>query len=224
MTLWPPDAKNSLTGKDPDAGNDWRQEEKRMTEDEMVGWHHRLDGHEFEQAPGFDDGQESLACCSPWGQKELDTTEWLNWTEQEDSDVGIHTQALESSYYNSLTGKKKGGLPWCLRGKGQCRRDRFDPWIRKIPWRRRQLTSIFLSGKKSLGQRNLVGYSRVTKELDTIWHLNNSNNRKKWSYWTKRWGKDIWQYSTPTLGTHSQQTRIKINFLNHCSSYQLFAL
>ena len=94
MTLWPPDANNSLTGKDPDAGNDWRQEEKRMTEYEMVGWHHRLDGHEFEQAPGFDDGQESLACCSPWGQKELDTTEWLNWTEQEDSDVGIHTQAL----------------------------------------------------------------------------------------------------------------------------------
>ena len=64
--LWPPDAKNWLVGKDPDAGKDWRQEEKGMTEDEMVGWHHRLDGHEFEQAPGAGDGQGSLGCCSPW--------------------------------------------------------------------------------------------------------------------------------------------------------------
>ena len=77
--LWPPDAENWLIGKDPDAEKDWEQEEKGMTEDEMVGWHHRLDGHEFEQAPGVGDGQGSLACCSPWGHKELDTTEWLNW-------------------------------------------------------------------------------------------------------------------------------------------------
>ena len=60
---------------------DWRQEEKGMTEDEMVGWHHRLDGHEFVQASGDGDGQGSLVCCSPRGCKELDTTEWLNWTE-----------------------------------------------------------------------------------------------------------------------------------------------
>ena len=79
--LWPPDAKNWLVGKDPDAGKDWRQEEKRMTEDEMVGWHHLLDGHEFEQAPGVGDRQGSLVCCSPWGHKELDMTEGLNWTE-----------------------------------------------------------------------------------------------------------------------------------------------
>ena len=63
--LWPPDVKNQLIGKDPDAGKDCRQEEKGMTEDEMVGWHHRLNGHEFEQAPGIGDGQGSLACCSP---------------------------------------------------------------------------------------------------------------------------------------------------------------
>ena len=63
------------------AGKDWRQEEKGTTEDEMVGWRHRLDGHDSEQAPGIGDGQGSLACCSPWGRKELDTTEWLNWTE-----------------------------------------------------------------------------------------------------------------------------------------------
>ena len=76
--LWSPDAKSWLTGKDPDAGKDWRQEEKGATEDEMVGWHHRLDGHGFEQTPGDSEGQRSLACCSPWRHKESDTIEWLN--------------------------------------------------------------------------------------------------------------------------------------------------
>ena len=77
--LWPPDVKNCFIGKDPDAGKDWRQEEKGTTEDEMVGWHHWHNGHEFEQAPGVGDGQGRLVCCSPWGHKEWDTTEWLNW-------------------------------------------------------------------------------------------------------------------------------------------------
>ena len=79
--LWSPDAMNWLIWKDPDAGKDWRQEEKGKTEDEMVGWHHTLDGHEFEQALGVDDEQGSLACCSPWGHEESDSAEWLNWTE-----------------------------------------------------------------------------------------------------------------------------------------------
>ena len=77
--LWLPDEKNWLIGKDPDAGKDWRQEEKGTIEDEMVGWHHQLNGHEFEQAPGVGDGQGGLACCSPCGWRESDTTEWLNW-------------------------------------------------------------------------------------------------------------------------------------------------
>ena len=76
--LWPPDAKSQLIRKDPDAGKDWRQEEKGTTEDEMVGWHHWLNGHEFEQALGDGEGQGSLVCCSPWCHKELDTTGWLN--------------------------------------------------------------------------------------------------------------------------------------------------
>ena len=75
--LWPPDVKIWLIGKNPDAGKDWRREEK-TTEDEMVGWHHRFNGHEFEQAPGTGDGQGSLECCSPWDHKKLDTTEWVN--------------------------------------------------------------------------------------------------------------------------------------------------
>ena len=76
--LWPPDAKSWFIRKDPDAGKDWRQKEKGTTEDEMVGWHHQLNGHEFEQALGDGKGQGSLVCCNPWVHKESDTTEWLN--------------------------------------------------------------------------------------------------------------------------------------------------
>ena len=79
--LWPPDANRWLIGKDPDTGKDWRQEEKGTTENEMAGCHHWLNGHEFEQAPGAANGQGSLACCSPWGCKESDVIEQLNWTE-----------------------------------------------------------------------------------------------------------------------------------------------
>ena len=79
--LWPPDEKNWLTGKDCDAGKERGQEEMGATENEMVGWHHWHNGHEFEQALGVGGAQRSLACCSPRGLKESDTTEQLNWTE-----------------------------------------------------------------------------------------------------------------------------------------------
>ena len=116
--LWPPDAKNRLIGKDPDAGKDWRQE-KGMTEDKMVGWHHRCDGHEFEQAPGVGDGQGSLACCSPWGRKESGMSNWteLNWWANE-------------GFPRGTSGKESN----C-----QCRRHKrlgFNPWVGKISWRR----------------------------------------------------------------------------------------
>ena len=79
--LWPPDAKSWLIGKDPDAGKDWGQEEKGTTEDEMVGWHHRLDGHGFGWTPGVGDGQGGLACCGSWDRKESGTSDWteLSW-------------------------------------------------------------------------------------------------------------------------------------------------
>ena len=77
--LWPPDAKRCLIWKDPDAGKDWGQEEKGTTEDEMVEWHHGLNGHGFGWALGVGDGQGGLACCDSWGRKESDTTERLNW-------------------------------------------------------------------------------------------------------------------------------------------------
>ena len=79
LIFWPSDTKNGLIGKDSDTGKDWGQEEKETIEDEMVGWHHQLDGHEFEQGLGVGDGQGSLACCSPWGHKQSDTTVQLNW-------------------------------------------------------------------------------------------------------------------------------------------------
>ena len=78
---WSSQVKSWLIGKDSDAGRDWGQEEKGTTEDEMAEWHHRLDAHEFEWTPGVGDGQGGLACCDSWDHKELDTTQWLNWTE-----------------------------------------------------------------------------------------------------------------------------------------------
>ena len=87
-----PGTKSWLTGKDLDAGKDWGQEEKKATEDEMVGWHHQLNGHEFEQTQGDSQGQWSLVCRSPWGHKELDTTERLN------SNNAHNTQSLQTAY------------------------------------------------------------------------------------------------------------------------------
>ena len=117
--VWPPDAKNWLLGKDPEAGKDWRQEEKGTTEDEMVGWHHQLDGHEFEQAPGIGDGQGGLACCSPRGCKELDTTEWLNWPMCKMRPDFISHSAQELADHPPLPGSYEGecgGLPAVVRG------------------------------------------------------------------------------------------------------------
>ena len=79
--FWPPDVKSWFIWKDPDVGKDWGQEEKERTEDEMVRWHHQLNGHEFGWTPEVGDGQGGLVCCSSWGHKESDTTERLNWTE-----------------------------------------------------------------------------------------------------------------------------------------------
>ena len=103
--LWPPDAKSWLIWEDPGAGKDWGQEEKGTTEDEMVGWHHQLNGHGFGWTLGVGDGQGGLVCCSPWGHKESDTTEQLMWTELKCQSLGgklgknmmyIHQAAVRS--------------------------------------------------------------------------------------------------------------------------------
>ena len=144
--LWPPNVKSWLIGKDFNDGRDWGQEEKGTTEDEMAGWHHWLDERKSVWTPSVGDGQGGLECWDLWGCKESDTAERLNWTE-------------------NVT-----GLPWWLNSKEsncQCRRSQLDPWVGKIPWKRkRQPTPVFLPGK-SHGQRRLVGYSPWGhKELD----------------------------------------------------------
>ena len=100
--LWPPHAKSWLIGKDPEAGRDWGQEEKGTTQDEMAGWHHRLDGHEFGWTLGVGDGQGGLACCDSWGCKESDMTEQLNWTEL---NYGLKGKSQISMYRSNLSGK-----------------------------------------------------------------------------------------------------------------------
>ena len=98
LILWPPDVKSWLLGKAPDAGKDWRQEEKGTTEDETVGWYHWLDGHEFEQAPVVGNGQGSLVCCSPWSLRESDTTKWLSLTEWYWYDKELTSTALQVAF------------------------------------------------------------------------------------------------------------------------------
>ena len=103
--LWPPDAKSWLIGKDPDVGKDWGQEEKGMTEGEMAGWHHHLDGCEFEWTPGDCDRQGGLACCSSWDHKELDTTEWLNWTELNSTELILKSRKCPKYLKDDLKNK-----------------------------------------------------------------------------------------------------------------------
>ena len=111
--LWPPDVKSWLIRKDPDAGKDWRQEEKGTTEEKMVGWHHWLTGHEFEQTLKDGKGQGSLACCSPWGHKELDTTEWLNNNNNEYSCFHVtHSFPVKFHPWIPITSHKAHGRYW----------------------------------------------------------------------------------------------------------------
>ena len=102
--LWPPDVKNWLIGKDPDAGKDWRWEEKGTTEGKMVGWYHRLNRHEFEYTLGVRDGQGGLTCCSPWGCKESEMTEWLNWKVLSSYTITLEVRAL--AYESRRLGEK----------------------------------------------------------------------------------------------------------------------
>ena len=102
--LWLPDVKNWLIWKDPDDGKDWRQEEKGMTEDKMLGWHHQLNLHEFEQALRVGEEHGSLAYCSPWGGKELGMTEWLNRTEHGNLELSLlsHTENCSRNAYSPV--------------------------------------------------------------------------------------------------------------------------
>ena len=117
--LWPHDAKSWFIGKGPDAGKDWGQEEKGMTEDKMVGWHHQLNGNGFGWTLGAGDGQGGLVCCSSWGRKESDTTEWLNWLtamSYKNSSLNIKTHCQlkviwwRKLHYSNISEESKGIL------------------------------------------------------------------------------------------------------------------
>ena len=153
--LWPPDANSWLTLKDPDAGKDWGQKEKGATGDEMVGWHHRFNGHGLGQTLGDGEGQGSLASCSFLGHKELGMTCWLN-----NSNIEIGFPVSASCRESACRCRP-------------CKRCGFYPRVRKVPWGRKwQCTPVFLLGKFR-GQRVLVGYSpRSHKESDTTERLN----------------------------------------------------
>ena len=127
--LWPPHEKSWLIGKDSDIGRGWGEEEKGTTEDEMAGWHHWLNGCEFEWTPGDGDGQGGLACCNSWGCKELDTTERLNWTElnrrrrNQEEVARIHRRTNQKKFLMSqvitmLMSLTKSQIYWSMKSSG----------------------------------------------------------------------------------------------------------
>ena len=127
-TIWPPHAKFWLIGKNSDARRDWRQEEKGTTENEMAGWHHRLDGHEFDWTPGVGDGHGGLVCCYSWGRKELDTTERLNWTELGD----LHFQETVVVVLRATTKGKKSYTPNIIKHKSFVKHFWIESWGEEV--------------------------------------------------------------------------------------------
>ena len=152
--LWPPVAKNWLIGKDPEAGKDWRQEEKGSTEDEMVGWHHQLNEHEFKQTLGVSDGQGGLACCSSWDRKvRHDWATELNWTDMQYRAASLVVSMLKDLPANAVD----------VRGVG------LIPGLGRSPGEGHGISPVFLPWESSHGQRRLVGYNPcVCKESDMI--------------------------------------------------------
>ena len=142
LILWPPHVKSWLIGKDPDAGRDWGQEDKGMTEDEMAGWHHWLNRRKSEWTPGVGDGLGGLACCDSWGRKELDTTEWLNWDgilKSRDITSSIKVHLVKAMVFPVVM---YGCESWTIK-KAECRKiDTFELWcwrrLLRVPWTARR--------------------------------------------------------------------------------------
>ena len=198
--LWPPDAKSWLIGKDPDAGRDWGQEEKGTTEDEMVGWHHWLDGHEFGWTLGVGDGQGGLACWDSWGCKESDTTErlnWteLNWTEQEKVNTSLKGHNA-SSYHNRKRQWVKNKLLKMWSGCCFCFSaakffNLFDPMncstqtslSFSTSWSLLRLISI----ESMMPSNHLILFCPIFPALNLSQHLDLSNESALHIRWPKYW-------------------------------------
>ena len=150
----------TIIGKDSDAGRDWGQEEKGTTENEMAGWHHQLDGHEFGWTPGVDDGQGGLACCDSWNHRvghdwatDLNLTEPFTWFARLVYTFPGASRGKEAPAYQSRRGKRCG----------------FNPWVGKIPWKRKwQPTPIFLP-REFHGQSSLGGYIQPMGSQRVTW-------------------------------------------------------
>ena len=167
MVIW---YKERTHWKRPDAGKDWRHEEKAMTEDEMVGWYHWLNGHEFEQAPGDGEGQGSLACCSPWGHKEVDTSEWLN-----NNNICLLLKNVNSNNPENLV--------WCLVPKGLewCQAQSWQWWLWWSEWKKREHPS---SGRP-LGRNSIGAETEHVREwgLLRFWDLGPQRQRLTGGSW-----------------------------------------
>ena len=158
--FWPPHAKSWLIGKDSDAGRDWGQEEKGTTENEVAGWHHRLDEHEFEWTPGVGDGQGGLACCNSWGRKESDTTERLNWT---DNSVGKES-ACNAGDPGSISGS--GRSP----GEGIGYPFQYS-WASLVAQLVKNPPATWETWARSLGWENPLGKGKATHSSILAWRI-----------------------------------------------------
>ena len=162
--LWPPDAKNWLTGKDPGAGKDWRQEEKEATEDKIVGWYHWLNGYEFEQTQGDGEGQGSLACCSPRGHEASDTIERLN-NNNKYTFMGFPNASAQSR--TRLKWLSNASAVKNLPAMQETREMQVWSLGREFPWGRKwQLTPIFLC-ENPHGQRSQRNTKSQTHRANT---------------------------------------------------------
>jgi len=192
--LWPPHEKSWLTGKDSDAGRDWGQEEKGTTEDEMAGWHHQLDAHEFGWTLAVGDGQGGLACCNSWGHKESDTTERLDWTELNWTDKQCGTSSDKKPNCYSYTGFWASGEFrdwWPFRGLSVLT---FS--LQVITWVRLLLIGWHLVA--CLLKTSLV--AQMVKRLSTMWET-----------WVQSLG---WEYSLEKeMATHSSTLTLKIPWM-----------
>ena len=174
--LWPPRANSWLIGKEPDAGRSSGQEEKGTTEDEMAGWHHRLDGCEFEWTPGVGDGQGGLACCDSWGRKESDTTEQLSWTELNlgyfkliESSVSIFSdhRVIRLDIKHMEWGMVKNINTWRVNNM-LLNSQKVIEGIKKISWNKWQLKqddSKPVGCSKSGGKRDVYSNTRLRQEM-----------------------------------------------------------